>query len=160
MGERLSKYIRLFCTIFFVFVAFVAINIVVLLALRFMFGILDKLPVMVYIYMLFIITVPAALFITVYIIYFRRTRFHPSPTVRYISYALFTAALLMWSGAYIYDVITFFKHSYAGISYYKSYELAFLAGNVAAIFLIGIVQALTAQKEVDWMEKHKILSEE
>ncbi|MCP9751092.1 hypothetical protein [Ferruginibacter sp. HRS2-29] len=160
MGERLSKYIRLFGTIFLVFVGFIAANLLLLLLLRLTFGFLDKLPVMVYIYMLFIITVPAALFITVYIIYFQRTKYHPSVPVRYFSYAVFTIALLMWGTAYVSDVITFFKHSYGGISYYKSYELAFLAGNVGAIFLVGIIQALSAQKEVDWMEKHKILNQE
>ncbi len=153
--DTYGKYIRLFGNIFFTFIGFIVLMILIMLGCRLFFDLLSFLPWTVYIYMLFIITVPAAIFIPVYVVYFRRTKRHPSLAVRYVSYGIFTIALLLWAIAFASDIFDFFKHYSATIASYKSYELYFLAANVAAIFFVGILQALTMTKEVDWMEKYK-----
>ena len=52
------------------------------------------------------------------------------------------------------DIITFFKHAYTDVEKYQSYNMIFLAANVAAIFLVGVMQAFSAPKEKDWMERN------
>ena len=126
-----------------------------MLGLKFIFGLLDKIPWFVFMYMMFIIMIPAALFITIFIIYFKRTPGHPSVVVRGISYSIFSIALLFWGAAFIWDMIEFFKKGSREISNYYSYNIFLLAASVAAIFLVGILQAFTTEKEKDWMEKRK-----
>jgi hypothetical protein len=150
-----DKYIRLFGTLFFTFLGFVLSIIILLLGLRFIFGLLDHIPWFTYIFMVFIICVPAALFIPVYIVYFNRTRTHVSAPVRIISYIIFTAALSAWIYFLVTDLLLFFKHYYNAVGEYGSYDMVFLAANVFAIFLVGIIQALSTKKEPDWLDKHR-----
>ena len=63
--------------------------------------------------------------------------------------------LTAWACCLITDLITFFKSHYRDIAHYNSYNLAFLAANVGVIFFVGILQALTSSKEVDWMDRNK-----
>lgn len=150
-----GKYLRLFGTLFFTFLGFIAALILLMLGLRFFFGMLSYLPGSVHIFMLLIICVPAALFISVYLIYFKRTRYHPSAPARIFSYIIFVTALAAWIFFFVRDLIIFFTHFYTTVGEYMSYDLAFLAANVFLIFLAGIIQALTSEKEVDWMERGK-----
>jgi hypothetical protein len=142
-----DKYIRLFGTIFFTFVGFIVALGLLILGLRTIFGVLDYMPWFSIMFTLFIICVPAVLFITVYIIYVKHTKPHPSKAVKIFSHSIFIIAL----GAWLY----FWIHHYASIGEYHCYNLAFLAANVFIIFLVGIIQALSTKKEVDWMEKSR-----
>ncbi|MDB5201317.1 MAG: hypothetical protein JWQ27_726 [Ferruginibacter sp.] len=153
MYENFGKYLRLFGTIFLSFVGFLLAIVLLFLGIKLFFGLLTYVPWSVYVYMLFILTVPAALFINIYLVYFRRTKRHPSAPVRYISFALFIIALAAWVYFYIIDLKIFFTHSYQDIAKYNSYEMIFLAANVAMLFLIGIMQALTMEKEKDWLSR-------
>lgn len=155
MQDRHGNYIRLFGTLFFTFIGFIITILLVILLMRGVFGLLNFIPGLVNIFTLFIISVPAALFISVYSIYFRRTALHPSKPVRMISYALFTAALIAWVYFFITDIIRFFKHYYTAVGQYMSYDLFFLAANVFCIFLVGIIQALSVRNEPDWMERKR-----
>ena len=101
----------------------------------------------------FIILVPAALFIPAYIVYFRRTSSHPRKIVKAVSYLVFSIAIGAWAVFLVMDMTVFFKHAYTTIGMYKSYDMVFLAANVACFFLIGVLQALTTEKEADWMER-------
>lgn len=150
-----GKYLRLFGTMFLMFIGFILTIIIILLALKFFFGLLSYIPGVVHLFTLFIICVPAALFITVYLIFFRRTRSHPSAPVRIVSYILFTIALAAWAFFFVKDIILFFKHLYTTVGEYVSYDLFFLSGNVFLIFLVGIIQALTVKKELDWLERKR-----
>ena len=150
-----GKYLRLFGTMFLMFIGFILTIIIILLALKFFFGLLSYIPGVVHLFTLFIICVPAALFITVYLIFFRRTRSHPSAPVRIVSYILFTIALAAWVFFFVKDIILFFKHLYTTVGEYVSYDLFFLSGNVFLIFLVGIIQALTVKKEPDWLERKR-----
>ena len=153
MEDRFEKYIRLFSSLFFLVTGFIITIILLILLIRLFFGLLSYIPWITYIYMGFIILVPAALFIPAYTVYFRRTFSHPVKIVKVISYAVFTIAIGAWSVFLVMDMASFFKHAYTAIGMYKSYDMIFLASNVACFFLIGVLQALTSEKETDWMER-------
>ena len=148
-----GKFIRLFGTIFFCFLLFILAIVILLVSLKYIFGVLDHIPWFSMMFTLFIICVPAVLFITVYSIYTKRTLTHPSKKARIFSYLIFTLALLCWGYFWVIDIITFFKYHYNSIDRYQCFNLAFLSANIGVIFLVGIVQALSTAKELDWMEK-------
>jgi len=155
MEDRFSKYFQLSFNLFFTFLGFILSLLILMLGLKYMFRLLDYIPWFVYVYMLFIIIVPASLFISIFVIYFKRTASHPSAEVRVISKIIFVLALILWAAAFIMDMVTFFKNGSREISNYYSYNIFLLAGSVATIFLIGVVQALSTTKEKDWIEKRK-----
>jgi hypothetical protein len=155
MEDNFGKYIRLFGNIFFTVLGFIIFLVLLLLGFKLFFGLLSYIPWFVYAYMLIIITVPTALFVTVYLIYFKRSTNHVSKPVRIFSYTVFTAALIAWVIYFALDIRIFFTHSYNDIAHYNTYNLLFLSLNVGAIFLVGIVQALSSTREVDWMDRNK-----
>ncbi len=150
-----DKYIRLFGSIFFMFCGFILALGLLILGLRTIFGVLDYMPWFSVMFTLFIICVPAVLFITVYIIYIKHTKPHTSKPAKVFSYIIFTIALAAWFYFWILDFIIFFKQHYTSIDKYHCYNLAFLSANVFTIFLVGIVQALSTKKEIGWMEKSR-----
>jgi hypothetical protein len=150
-----GKYIRLFGTIFFTFMGFIAAFALLMVGLKYTFRMLDHIPWFSLMFTLFIVCVPAVLFITVYLIYIKHTKPHPSMGARIFSYIIFAVALCAWAYYWFLDFIIFFKHHYNSIGEYHCYNLAFLAANVGTIFLVGIVQALSTKKELGWMEKSR-----
>lgn len=155
MEDRFAKYFQLSFNLFFTFLAFIGGLLLVLLGLKYVFRLLDYIPWFVYLFVLFIIIVPATLFISIFIIYFKRTKAHPSLAVKYISQGFFGVALLCWAAALVMDMITFFKTGSREIGSYYSYNIFLLTASVAGIFLVGVMQALTADKETDWMDRKK-----
>jgi hypothetical protein len=155
MNNDPGKYLRLFVTILLSVVGFIVALVLLFLLIRLFFGILSYIPWMAYVYILMILSVPAAIFVTAFIVFFKRTAIHPVKFVRLLSYTLFIAFLICWGIAYVWDMITFFRTGSTQIMTYKSWDLIFLTANVTCIFFIGVVQALTAVKEVDWMERKK-----
>src|SRR5215212_4189974 len=107
MEDNSGKILRLFGTLFFTFLGFIVALALLMLGVRFFFGLLSYISWIDYFFMIFILSVPAALFITVFIIYFKRTRSHRSPAVRWISYTIFVAALLAWIFYFVKDLILF-----------------------------------------------------
>ncbi len=155
MEDNLSKYLRLFGNIFFTFVGFLLAFVLFFLALRLTVGWLDQMAWFASFYMLLILFLPAALFVSVFMIYFARTRSHPSKPVRVFSQMVFVAFIVGWAACFVLDVLGFYKHQSSDIDHYQSYGLWWLVANVASIFLIGIVQALSTEKEKDWLDKHR-----
>jgi hypothetical protein len=155
MEDQHGKYIRLFGTLFFTFIGFIVALILLLLGLRLVFGVLSYIPWLANIFTLFILCVPAALFISVFIIYFFRSKTHPSLPARIFSYIIFAAALASWGYTWVSDLITFFTHYYMAVGEYMSYNMLFLAANVLSLFFVAMIQGLSTKKEPDWMEKHK-----
>src|SRR5688500_3529293 len=96
MEDRYTKYFNLSIKIGLSFISFIVALILLMLGLRLIFGILDQIPWFVFLYMLFILIVPAALFISIFVIYFQRTKQHRSVVVRGISYTVFSIALISW----------------------------------------------------------------
>ena len=155
MENKFTKYLQLSNRLIIILVSFVASLLLLLLGLRLAFGLLDSIPWFVYLFTLFIIMVPTILFITVFIIYFSRTKQHPSVAIRYLSWTLIVMALIVWCYFLVTDMITFFKTASQHIGSYHSYSVVFLAGSVALVFIVGIIQALSMEKEKDWMEKRQ-----
>lgn len=152
MEDRFLKYSKLYILIFLLFLA-----IPVLLGLLFVifygFSKLVSSSIVDLIFGLGIITLPPALFSSVYVIFFKRTKLHPSARVRMISQALFVLGIICSITVLATDIISFFSGYYIDIAKYNCYSLPYLAGNVGMIFLIGILQAFTTQKEVDWIDR-------
>ena len=153
MEDHFGKYLRLFGSIFFLALGSIVALILVLLGIRLLFGLMSYIPWVTYIYTLFILLVPAVLFITAYIIYFKRTFSHPDKVARWVSYFLFSVALIAWAVFLFSDLLIFYQHAYTSIGMYYCYDMIFLACNVACIFMVGVMQAFTTAKEKDWMEK-------
>jgi hypothetical protein len=153
MEDRFGKYLRLFGSIFFFVIGAILAFILLLLCIRLFFGLMSYIPWITYVYMIFIILVPSTLFITCFIFYFKRTFTHPNKPVRWISFAIFSAALIAWPVVLVLDIMIFYKHAYSSIGMYYSYDMIFLAANVVSFFLVGVMQAFTTKKEVDWMER-------
>ncbi|MEO8772347.1 MAG: hypothetical protein ABI402_19770 [Ferruginibacter sp.] len=156
--EDNGKYLRLFGTLFFTFIGFLVAFALLLLGIKFFFGLLSYIPYFTYVYMILILMFPTCLFLSAYIIFFRKTKYHPSKGVRVVSYIIFIAAISTWLWFFVSDLLLFSKSpkSGNGIDGYETYNLLFLAISVACLFLVGIIQALTTEKEKDWMERQKI----
>lgn len=155
MEDKYSKYLQLSMNIFFVFIGFIAILLGGLFALRYIMGVLDYIPWFSYLFTIFIMLVPSVLMIAIFVIYFKRTKTHPSVAVKWISLVLFSIAILGWGYFMVMDVIYFFKTGAREVGKYNSYNVIYLSASVATIFLVGVMQALSTEKEKDWMEKRK-----
>lgn len=154
MEDKFSKFLRLFGTIFFTLVGFILVFVLLMLLLRLIVGSLDYIPWFTYVYMSFFILIPSSLFLSVYFIFFKRTFKYKSKPIRFISGFLFSIGMLSWITVLTIDCIEFLKNGYSEIARYYSYNLLFLFINIGMIFFIGVMQALGAEKEKDWMEKH------
>ena len=155
MQDKFTRYLQLSNRIIISFVVFVAGLLLLLLGLRLLFGLLDSMSWFVYLFTLFIVIFPPAIFIIIFSVAFSRIKHHPAATVRGISYVLSGLALLGWVALLFIDIYTFFATGSQQISHYQSYTVLYLAGSVALIFALAIIQALTTQKEKDWMEKRR-----
>ncbi len=154
MEDRFIRYSKLYALIFLLFLSVpVFIGLIV-----FLFYGVSKLvssTITDIIFGLGIVTIPAALFLTVYLIFFRRTKHHPASWVRYISYAFFAAGTVFSVYVLVKDLVSFFGRYSTDIADYRSYSLVHLAGSIAGLFIIALLQAFTTNKEADWIEKHR-----
>ena len=150
-----SKYIRLLGMLFLSVLGFLAALLLVFLGIRLLFGFVNQLSWITYVYTLFVISVPAVIFITAFIVFFYRTRSHPSKTARIISYILFVFFLTAWVIFYVLDMFLFFKKGQIQVVDYHSWNMIFLAANVACLFIVGVIQALSFTKEEDWLQRNK-----
>lgn len=154
-NSRGAKYIRLFGTIFFSIIGILIALVLLILAVRFIFGLLSYLPFSQYIYLVSIILVPGILFTSVCVYYFKRTTTYPVAFPKYLSMTLFCGMIVCWLVCMVRDMITFHNHGYTEIGKYWSFSLWMLAGSVGLIFFIGIMQALGLPGEEDWLAKNK-----
>lgn len=151
--SRDEKYLILLGRLLLLGLGFLLTIVVVLLLLRLFFGLLSYMAWTEYLFMAGVLFLPACFFISVFLVYFRRTRRHPSKPVRYFSQTVFVLALMAWLYALGTDVIFFFQKKNVDIDHYLSYSLWYLAGSVGLIFFIGVIQAFSTEKEKDWMDR-------
>jgi hypothetical protein len=156
MEDRFIKYSKLY---FLIFGLFLAVPVFTALLVGFFYGffkIFASRPLDIF-YELVIIVIPPALFAAVYYIFIKRTKNHPSRPVKIISQCLFIIAFCICLIILVLDLTGYFKLTYGGydISHFKSYSLPFMAGNIALMFIIALLQAFTTNKEEDWLEKRK-----
>ncbi len=106
-----------------------------------------------------ILAIPTIIFLFAYIVFALRTKKnHPKAAIRAISYVLFTLAIAYCIYGFSISVITYLKKGASmGINEYHTYTIYYLAGNITLLFIIGIIQALSMDKEEDWMERKKRL---
>ncbi len=154
MEDRFIKYSKLYILIFLLFLA---VPVILGLLVAAFWGISKVVSSNAadLIFGLGTITLLPALFSSVYVIFFKRTKQHPSAVVRIVSYLFFVLGIVCSVIVLIIDISAFFNMYEIDISAYRCFSLAYLAGNVGMIFLIGIIQAFTTPKEVDWMDRNK-----
>lgn len=154
MDDRFIKYTKLSVIIFLLFLA-IPLSFSLLFGVFYGFSaIISSGPVDI-LFEIFIVSLPAVLFCTVYAIFYTRTKSHPSKAVRYISNFFFALCTIISLYALITDLLTYFHIHLRDITGYQCFTVWFLAGNISTIFLIGVVQAFTTKKEKDWMDKAK-----
>ena len=154
MEDRFIKYSKLYILIFLLFLA---VPVILGLLVAAFWGISKVVSSNAadLIFGLGTITMLPAIFSSVYVIFFKRTKQHPSAVVRIVSYLFFVLGIVCSVIVLIIDISAFFNMYEIDISAYRCFSLAYLAGNVGMIFLIGIIQAFTTPKEVDWMDRNK-----
>ena len=154
MQDRFAKYTKLYIIIFLMFLS---VPIFIALFIASFYGIFKILPgtYLDITFGLCLVTLPAALFSTVCYIFYKRTKIHPVSAVRVISKILFVLGIIAALFFLTLDVKTFFTKFSIDVTNYYCFSLAYMAGNVAMLFIIAIVQAFTTKKELDWMDKHR-----
>ncbi len=152
MEDRFLKYSKLYILIFLLFLA-VPVILGLLVAVFYGISKVVSSNAADLIFGLGTITMLPAIFSSVYVIFFKRTKQHPSAIVRILSNTFFVLGIICSVIVLIVDIIAFFNKYEIDISAYRCFSLAYLAGNVGMIFLIGIIQAFTTPKEVDWMDR-------
>ena len=154
MEDRFTKYSKLY---FLIFLLFLSIPVIIGILIAFFYGfskLVSSRPFDI-VFELLIISMPPAIFSSAYYIFSKRTKSHPSAIVRSISQSLFVVGICCCIVILALSIITYFTKGYNGATNYQSFGLEFLAGNVAALFIIAIMQAFTTNKEEDWMEKRR-----
>lgn len=156
MEDRFTKYSKLY---FLIAGAFLLVQLVIALIIGFFYGFLKIFashPLDVF-YELLVMGLPPALFAGVYYIFIRRTKKHPSKPVKIISQVLMIGALIVCLLVLIADMLNYFKLTLSTyeIRSFISYSLAFMAGNIALMFIIALIQAFTTPKEEDWVAKRR-----
>lgn len=156
MEDRFTKYSRLY---FLIVGAFLFVQLLLALIIAFFYGFLKIFashPLDVF-YELLVMALPAALFTGVYFIFIRRSKKHPSKTVKIISQVLMIAAIITCPVILLLDIMDYLKLTFSTyeIRNFRSYSLAFMAGNIALMFIVSLLQAFTTPKEEDWVTKHK-----
>jgi hypothetical protein len=154
MEDRFVKYSKLYALIFLLFLC---IPVLLGLVIAAFYGIskLVSSAVADITFGLGVVSLGPALFMSVYFIFFKRTRNHPAQAIKIVSQILFVAGFVISLVVLIYDMVSFFTRFKTDITGYLGLSLTFMAGNIAMLFLIAIIQAFTTKKEVDWMERHR-----
>lgn len=154
MEDRFIKYSKLYALIFLLFLC---VPVLLGLVIAAFYGIskLVSSTVADITFGLGVVSLAPAVFMTVYYIFFKRTKKHPEPVVKIVSQIIFVAGFLISLVVLVLDMISFFTKFNTDISGYHGLGLTYLAGNVALLFLIAIIQAFTTKKEVDWMDRNR-----
>ncbi len=154
MDDRFTKYSKLY---FLIFLLFLSVPVIIGLFVAVMYGLstLVSSRPMDIIYELLIISIAPSIFATVYFIFFKRTKKHPSFIVKIISYIVFIIGFCSCIVVLVKDYTRFFNKQVSDTEGYWGFGLIFLAGNVASLFAVAILQAFTTNKEEDWLEKRK-----
>ena len=140
MEDRFIKYSKLYALIFLLFLS---VPVLLGLAIAAFYGIskLVSSTIADIVFGLGVVSLAPAVFMTVYYIFFKRTKKHPVASVRLISKIIFVAGLLISLIVLVIDMISFFTKFNTDIGGYYGLSLTYLAGNVATLFLIAIIQA-------------------
>jgi glucan phosphoethanolaminetransferase (alkaline phosphatase superfamily) len=159
MDDKFTKYSKLYVLIFLLFLS-IPVAFGLIIGVMYGFSTIVSSSYVDILFELVVISLPAAVFSTAYFIFFRRTKKHPSAVVKIISQILFLLGFcycITIMGISIRDYFTVKPHD---ITKYATFSLLFLAGNIALLFFLAIIQAFTTKKEEDWMAKRKRLEDQ
>ncbi len=151
--DKDNNYLVLGVTFLVTFVCFVAGVSLLVFLLQFLFIPVFKMRWFELLFYLSILSSPFVLFEFVHIVFFKRTRHHPSSVIRVISRVLFLAGMAYCALYYVLDLISFFNREYTAVNQFRTFDLRFLCINIFGLFAIAILQAATTAKEKDWMER-------
>ena len=151
--NRNVNFLALLGTWLLVFLGFVLIMAVVFFIMKLIFVPVFEQRWFELLFYIAMLSAPFVLFEFVYVVFFRRTKMHPSAAIRIISKILFIAGMAYCLLYYVLDFISFFKKEYYAVTDYRTFDLRFLCINIFGLFAIAILQALTTAKEVDWTQK-------
>jgi hypothetical protein len=154
MEDRFIKYTKLYILIFLLFLC-VPVFLGLVVAAFYGISKLVSSTVADITFGLGVVSLAPAILMTVYYIFFVRTKKHPAKAVRIISQIIFVTGFLISLVVLVVDMISFFTKFQTDITGYYSLSLTYLAGNVAMLFLIAIIQAFTTKKEVDWIYRNR-----
>jgi hypothetical protein len=154
MEDRFTKYSKLYLLIFLLFLC-VPVLLGLIIAAFYGISKLVSSTLADIAFGLGVVSLAPAIFMSVYFIFFKRTKKHPVKAVKIISQVLFVTGFLISLTVLVFDMISFFTKFSTDITGYYGLSLTYLAGNVAMLFLIAIVQAFTTNKEVDWMDRKR-----
>ncbi|MBS1761715.1 MAG: hypothetical protein JSR00_02465 [Bacteroidetes bacterium] len=148
-----AKFFKLGGLIFFSFIVFLLSLLILFFLMRLIFNFLPYISWIQYVYMVALISVAPSLFIIIYTIYFRRSKFYKPKIIGTISRVLFVLLILSWIFIFVKDILQFISEQNVNMSDYLGLSLFVLAGNVGFIFFTGIIQALAAPKKEEWSDK-------
>ena len=154
MEDKFTKYTKLYILIFLLFLC-VPVLLGLIIAAFYGISKIVSSSITDIIFGLGIVSLTPAVFMSVYYIFFKRTKHHPAAAVKIISQIFFVIGFVAAIAVLIYDMRIFFTKYSTDIASYSGYSLAFVAGNIAVLFIIAIVQAFTTNKEVDWMDRKR-----
>ena len=154
MEDRFIKYSKLYALIFLLFLC-VPVLLGLIIATFYGISKIVSSTVADISFGLGVVSLTPAVFMSVYFIFFKRTKKHPAKTIKIISQIIFVTGFLISLVVLVFDMISFFTKFNTDITGYYGLSLTYLAGNVAILFIIAIVQAFTTNKEVDWMDRER-----
>lgn len=154
MQSTLNKYASILLGVFLTVAGMLLFVALLVLLLRFAMGLLDQVPYFSLVFMLFTILVPFTVFTFAYIIFWKRTARHPNKSTRLFSYIIFAIAVAAWLYFVGTDLYRFFTYGFDSIGKYISFNMWVLAGSVAGLYLVGMIQALSQPKQADWLDKY------
>ena len=154
MEDRFTKYSKLYILIFLLFLC-VPVLLGLIIAAFYGISKLVSSTVADISFGLGVVSLAPAVFMSVYFIFFKRTKKHPAKAIKIISQIIFITGFLTSLVVLVFDMISFFTKFNTDITGYHGLSLTYLAGNVSILFIIAIVQAFTTNKEVDWMDRER-----
>jgi hypothetical protein len=156
---HLKRFFYLAGMILLTFLGILAFIFLLMIVMRFLMGAMDQIPWMLYAYMAVMLMLPFLLFNSAFVIFFKRSATHPKKWVIWFSRIVFVCASISWIGIFAWDLRYFIQTGHGDINRYLTYSLNTLVPTVFFIFFMGVLQALTMQPEVDWMERRRLREE-
>lgn len=148
-----NKGISLSFTLMLAVLGFLGVLVAFFFLMRLIFGLMNFMPWLDYVFAVLTVCVPAVVFIVAYSIFFVRSKKYIIKSISYISMFILAALTAGWCYILVHDLIHFFETEKVTIQTYLSYSKIVLTVSVATIFILGLVQALALPKEDDWMVK-------
>lgn len=148
-----NKGFALSFTLLLAVLGFIGVLVGIFFFMRLIFGLMNFMPWLDYVFAVLTVCVPPTIFIVAYSIFFNRTRKYIIKPIRYVSLVIMAVAVVGWCYIMVHDLMHFFRNEKVTIETYLSYSKIILTGSIATIFILGLVQAFALPKEDDWMVK-------